>query len=98
AEDRRGEVAAVSAQRRLQTVCRSRDETRDDKRRVDLTRNDLSRVRARFIPPHARTKCAPGPSHVVARVDPHHSARSAAPRGEIAGKQTRGPDFAKPGD
>ena len=46
AEDRRGEVAAVPAERRLQAFRGARDEAGDDERRVDVLRDHLLPVRA----------------------------------------------------
>ena len=95
AEDRRGEVAAVPSEGRLQAFGRPRDEAGDHERRVDLARNHLQGVGARVFPADAWPERTPVDAHDVTCVDPDDASGPAAARGEIAAEKTRRPDLAK---
>ena len=69
AKDRAREIAAVAAQRGLQTLRITRDEACDDQRRR-RSRVRCGRRSPAMLPAHGRTKRAPFHGHDVPRIDP----------------------------
>ena len=98
AEDRRREVAAVAAERRLQPFARARDEAGDDERGARIARNEAVGVGARLRPEDARAERRRVDLDDLARVDPANAAGAAAPRLEVAREEARRPDLAESGD
>ena len=71
AEDRRGEVAAVTPEGGLQTLRVGRDETRDDERALELRRDRREQIGARTVPSGRRARAAPTPPAAPCRASSH---------------------------
>ncbi len=79
AEDRAGEVAAVTAERRLQAVRIAGDEAGDDQRRR-IGRRDAVHVRLRNIPANRGTEAGPHSTETTSRASTHCTEPGRRPR------------------
>ncbi len=91
-EDRRGVVAAIAAQGRLQALRIGRDEARDHQGADEIGRHQRVHVGARLLPAHPGAERTPLDEQRLARIEPLHVTGS--PAAQQAFEQPRGPDLA----
>ena len=98
AEDRRGEVAAIAAERGLHAAAIGSDEAGDHQGSVVVGRDQALQALARLRPLHGRPERTPLDHHDLARVHPAHLARTTGRSLEEFAEQPGGPDLAVAGD